>query len=290
MLDQITGDDIFNTVAMLITVPGRSTLVLMEGPPDCATLGPHVDHARTSLIPCHGVENLMRAIELVDQAQIEGVLAIRDRDWIGILVPPPPSANIVLTDLYDLDATLLLKTAICIRIISVLSPPSGPSAASEAMRLEEARTAAVSLAGAVGRLRLTSERQHLGLSLRLFPVHEVVEAEGATISLSRLIELACQRSRVSPVNPEVVRGQYEAEPERDFDELCCGHDLGASLALICQRLFGASVVKRDTVLQMARSALSCAELWTCHLFSRVKEWQERTGWKVWNCDPMAADV
>lgn len=117
MREGLSGDDIFAELMMLRTADAR-TFVLLEGPSDCRALDPHVESRSARTLPAYSKSALERTITLVDRRGLERTLGILDRDWVDVIYPPMESDNVVYTDDYDLDATILLSGDVFERLIS----------------------------------------------------------------------------------------------------------------------------------------------------------------------------
>ncbi|MBC8991469.1 hypothetical protein H9X95_15045 [Micromonospora chalcea] len=280
--ESITSDSIFSEIMMLRTSDAR-TIVLVEGPEDVAALEPHMlsDHAFT--LPTTGKGILLGAVELIDQAKVERVLAIADLDWTNILYPPHVSNNLIYTEHADMDITILKCPMVITRIcwshcdagrLKSLLQRSGHSSVLDL---------AVVFASAVGALRLASVRDGLQLNLRKFPVHDVIDLTTLAPNLRRLAELAVQRSKnvaVSVADLEAtVKGEIEAMsvPLR----YCSGHDLIAVIAAILKG-YGSNA-GADALSKSIHSAFSCGDLRTTSLYLRVSGWAELRNLQIWSC-------
>lgn len=289
MKELLTGDDIFATVLLLRTADDRSVL-LLEGEDDCDCLGPHVDAASARFMPCGGKSNLDRAITLVDQNNVDLVLAVRDSDWVGVLETPSESPNIVYTDLYDLDATILLRTDIGRRVALMFGERERVEHHCEDTGAASPAAIAADIAAEVGIVRLASERSDANLSLRDFPIQEIYDSVEATIRRDRLITIAITRSSACQYSNDDLRQLVEVERRSWWapDRLSSGHDLAGAFAVLCRQVWGGSTVGAKFLLKAARLALSCAELQTLELYHAVEDWEHRTGGRIWHCRSVAA--
>jgi len=221
---------------------------------------------------------------------VPGVIAIRDSDWFGILDAPSNSPNVVLTDLYDLDASIMLSSEIGNRLCRVFGEQSAIDRHCSKLNESSPIKIAILMAAEVGLLRLVTARHNLGLALRDFPIHEVVDSSSGLISRERMVALAIQRSSEATCTIEEVIGYMTAETVEANVRVCSGHDLAAALSVLIHRDWGGSKVVRSLILQAARSALSCAELWGLGFYSLVSDWERSTGWAVWSCRPPSVSV
>lgn len=283
MLDSVNGDTLFASVKMLVEVPARKTILLLESTSDCQCLAAHIADGATTL-PCHGVRNLMEAMRLVESAAIDGVLAIRDRDWVDMLEEKLP-ANVFLTDLYDLDASIAIKTDVGRRVIYAYGNQSEVESYCRSHGVETPLTVAEHIVADLGRLRLISHREGLQLSLERYPVHEVADAESGSIDVERMIDLAKRRSPGCTVSDEEIREGLDGMEAIAVERSCVGHDLAAALGFLIWNAWKGGRVSSDVVLRSIRAALSCAELWTLAVYKSVRDWEVATGWQVWACGP-----
>ena len=282
MRNTLSADDLFSEVLLLRTADNRA-IVLAEGPSDVRALAPHVDWESAQLIPTQGAINLDGTIKLVNEKQVPGVVGIRDRDWLGAIGPLPDTPNIVYTDLHDLDATIFIGTPAGERIILTHGDPGAVRSHCKLTNSASGIDIVTAIAADLGALRRTSERHGLGLSLKNFPIHEVLDADGLVI-IQRMISIALKRSSVGILRESQVAALFTAERlSGRAEDLCCGHDIGAIVSTLCASIWQGSKSKAESILQAARAALSCAELQTLNLYIQLHNWEMRTNFNVWRC-------
>jgi hypothetical protein len=284
MKEFITGDDIYSTILMFQAGDPRA-IVLAEDDSDIDGIVSHLDPVATTSIPCFGSSNLDRAVTLIDSNNIKRVVAIRDRDWHGLLEPEPISPNIILTEYYDFDATAMLTTDAGRRVALVFGDPAKVAAACQGGGVDNPISLVVAAAAAIGYIRLASARNNQGLAVRNFPVHEILDSSGALL-FERLTSLVVARTAGCALTESEVAALYQAEVERGVtrERVCSGHDLGAALAALVRRVFGGSAVGESMVLKTLRAALGCAEFRRLRLFNDVQEWEGATGNRIWHSE------
>lgn len=283
MQQAITGDDLFAELLMLRTADLR-TIVLLEGPTDCQALDPHIDAAYAHTLPGYSKTAVERALELSDQHAVGRVLAVLDLDWVRLLEPALTSANVVYTDEYDLETTMLLAGDVLARVVSSTTDRDRVqqwrerSSASEEDRV-------IRIAGVVGAGRFVSCRDGLELNFRGFPVHAALTADEADVDINQLATIAIGRSTASKADQSgfvsVVRA--ELAKHRSLQRFCCGHDTAATLAHFIQRVWGGGAVSAKTVEQFLRAAFGCSNLQSTRLYTAVETWAASAGTTVWSC-------
>jgi hypothetical protein len=278
----LTGDDLANEIGMLRAALDARAFVLLEGPNDCRALDPHIDEASAMSFAAHGKRNAERAIELLEARGFEHVLAVLDRDWVDMLDPPLSSANVVYTDDYDLDATVMLAGTVLERLVSALSDRDRREAHLSSVGLD-AEHLALQLAGPIGLLRFLSRRDGHELRCEDFPVHEAIASTRASVDIQQICVIAVARA-VRPNIAASAAGVFltaELENQTDLRAYCCGHDLAAVLSVLVRHWGGSA--SRSMLEAVSRAAFGCADLATTSLFAAVRDWAQSVDVSVWSC-------
>jgi hypothetical protein len=240
-------------------------------------------------IPGYGKESVVRAIELADQEGLQAVVGIVDQNWTSVLYAKVESENLIYTDLYDLDATIVFVGGVFRRLVS--SHCEREKVERHLERIGESDPLAIprKIAEHIGVLRLVSQRDDLGLALRRFPVEAIVSRDCASVEVTKLVKVAVKRTSDPPVTEAELeqRLRSELEAPRDPARYCSGHDFFAAFGLVVRERWGRSGIGADQLARAARAALGCAELARTELFAGVRRWEERTGRRVWDC-PLTA--
>jgi hypothetical protein len=281
MRQWLTGDDLANWLVMLRTADRRTYLIL-EGPSDCQALDPHINEARAISFPAHAKSVALRAMEVIKQQNVERVVAVVDRDWTGILNADPAVPDVIYTERYDLEATIIFTGEILQRLISSVSDRATREA-DNVPSLGSAAARVIEISGVVGTLRLVSARDRLGIACDGFPVHEVLTEHAESVDISRLAAIAVARSKHAAIDVSALIAVIERESENEMEraELCNGHDLAMTIATLTKRWGGNA--SKGSVEQAVRTAFSCSELKTTALYRRVASWARESGTEIWSC-------
>jgi hypothetical protein len=282
MRSLLTADDVYAHI-ILLRGSDKRTLLILESDADCASLDPHVDPETCETIPGNGKASVLGALEIVNSRGPARVLGIVDADLDTHLGLASVPSNVVTTDLYDLEATIFFAPGLADRLCAAHFDR-------EALR---AHTAAAGtpvpelvtrLTFPLGVLRLISRQDGLDLSLRDFPVSEVLESDCAGIDLAALVNLAVRRSKSAAASEgELLRRllkELAATPETR--DVCCGHDIVSVLSALGRQRFAS----RTGAVQMhksLRAALDCASLGATRLYSDVARWAASHSTKIWAC-------
>jgi hypothetical protein len=281
MLSNLTGDDLFAEILMLRTSDAR-TVVLLEGSSDCSALDPHMLEETSRSLPGYSKSAVERAIELVDESSIERVLGILDRDWVGLVESPMVSPNVVYTDLYDLDATIILGGDVLDRLLSSLADRDQLAGYLQRMGTT-ARELFIRLAGQIGLGRFVARRDRLKVRFQRFPVHSCTDARVAVVDIATMSAVAISKSK-APACTEIELAskiRKAVEEEADLERFCSGHDLAALISHLIRKEWGGARVSRDVVEKTARAAFDRGNLRRTQLYEQVKDWAAAVDTEVW---------
>jgi hypothetical protein len=282
MRERLTGDDLYALLLMLRQVDKR-VFVIVEGDTDCQALDPHLDPEVAVSFPGHSKTVITRAILIADKECTGQVLAILDRDWVGLLDTPLESENVVYTDDYDLDATIMLSGTVLDRVLSSHTDRERRSA--HLLHAgSSARDLLIRLSGTLGLLRWLSERDRMALYLKDFPIIDVLSPTHDAVDLASLAFIAVKRSKHSRVLEETIETAIVSEQAQwaDLRRYVNGHDLSSAAAGLCAKRWGGRAGKK-AFESAARAAFSCADLKTTALYKDVLSWSRTAGTPVWSC-------
>lgn len=273
---ELSGDDLYSLLLMMAAAE-TDEIVLVEDDSDAIVYTRVIDENRAQIVPGYGKATVEFAMDrVVEQNGPARVLAILDRDFVGMGTPPHQSADVIYTALYDLEAELLAVEDLARRLAS---------AHSKADAWRQVRDIGgvpmfdwlVSNCAPLGALRLISVRNAYGLRLRNFPMHEFIAVPGGA-NVDRLCELAVQRGGASVLIPGDLRSQVEATLSRTSNplDLCSGHDLFAALSLLVRTTWGGDA-SSDTLERTARAAANEQHVSQTGVYQHIVAWQDASG-------------
>jgi len=140
--------------------------MLVEGPSDEAVLGPHVDPQYCTVMIGHSKLTASGVVDMADSQTLSRVFALLDRDWDGELMPTSESPNVIYTDHYDLDITLILSGSVMRRLLSNVADSAKIRTHLVAIDETSARGLLVQLTSVVGVLRHVSINHGHDLRMR----------------------------------------------------------------------------------------------------------------------------
>ena len=255
MRDAIDGDVVYSEILMSSAAADTHTILLVEGDTDVTVLSGFMDGEGLNLLDCFGKNNLMHAFQLTVLHGPSHVWAFRDRDFMS----QSPHDKMVLTSYYDLEMEIVQAGDSLTRLLrsfgdrNLLARLGTDGAVKAALLCLEA-------ASRIGALRLVSEQLGLGIRCKNFPVGEVQMADEPKICITRLADLAVQRTpsltqdQVSMLEKE-VQSCLDSHP---VEYLVNGHDLCRVVAALGRKHWGLAESAR-TLEKALRAAFSLEE-------------------------------
>ncbi|MGV9215138.1 hypothetical protein ACTFTM_25030 [Micromonospora sp. RB23] len=263
------------------TVDSR-TFLLVEGETDCALVDTHLVNECES-IPAAGKSVALGAAVIAYEQNVEGVLAIVDRDWVGSLETELSTPNVIYTDAYDMESTMFQMDNVLNRIMN--------SYCRRDLLRSVDRTApqwpvmvTTRAAAAVSALRYASKTHGWGIGVRDFPIHVIVNLDGGAPNLALLCRIACDKAE-SRIDAETVLGATRMALSEIADDAkkCSGHDLMKALSYVINQRFGGSISEAN-LASAFRAAVGCGDLAGTTFFRSVSEWSQMHGKRVWSCN------
>jgi hypothetical protein len=257
--------------------------MLLEGPTDCQALEPQIESSVAMTVPGHCKENVLQALALSEEREMQHVLALVDLDWDGLLRPMVTSENVVYTDDYDLESTMAFSGDVLDRVISNIS-----SSVARNTHLAEVglsmRELVIELAGTMGLLRYVSSRDQHGLRCRKLPAHEVLTSTRHAVDTVQLVRIVVARSPNCSITEVAAVNALEKEREASSERrrFCNGHDVASVIGALAHHWSGNG--SRSIVEQAIRIAFGCSELKETALYEGVLDWCQKVGVpSVWSC-------
>lgn len=282
MREGMTGDVLFAQVLFMRGADTR-TILIVEGDTDSRALDPHVDSRHAVTIPGFSKRTLKRALELVDQEQVERVLALFDRDFVDILEAPDESANAVYTDDYDLIATIAFAAdSECFtRVVTNLADRDKQSRFCSSTGRTPMELV-LSITGYTGLVRYLSARDNLGVRTRRVPIVPALDTKAWELDIERFAMICIAKSKAPQITAEDLASLARAErsqPPASARRLSSGHDIAPVLAALIARWGGSAGA--GAVEFTLRAALGRDVLVKTQLFRRVASWASERNTRVW---------
>jgi hypothetical protein len=284
MRELLTGDDLYAEILMLKRT--NACVLLVEGPDDVDALDAHVSEESAMLLPGYGKTSVLYALDLCEKNGVEYALAILDRDWVGIDDEGSKSPNVVYTDMYDLDATILFSGQVARRVVGSFSNAGRLKDHMKSKGLDQVFDFAIPISSAVGVLRLAIRQNRLPLSVRDFPTAAAMDLDGGPADIEKILIIA--EARAVGGYPVVNRPQVnimiddQLRALSDPKRYCSGHDLTTALTAVMRGRWGSKLKSAD-VARALRAAFGCPELMRTSMYRDVQSWSVSRSIDIWTC-------
>jgi Protein of unknown function (DUF4435) len=255
------------------------SFIIVEGDSDARVYKRLVDLEACRVINGQNRDNVVRAMQILDDDGFEGVLGIVDADYSVLDEVDDPNANILRTDEHDLELMLIRSPALD-KLIAELGSP-GKIEALEANLNTDIRSLLLSQAEVVGYLRWMAGRERLDLRFDGLDFGRFVDKSTMRVTEERLVrEVRNHSGRLDLRVDEMIAKVNELRKlEVDVWQVCCGHDVVEILSVGLRRLLGthnSSEVQPVFLEKSLRLAYEESYFSDTGLRRRIHDWEQRT--------------
>jgi hypothetical protein len=266
----LTAADIANAIRMLRTQYAGAVLIV-EGGSDARVYGRFCHSHECRVIPAFGRENAETVLTTLEGEGIEGIVAILDKDFSGIIGPRHPSENIVLTDVHDVEGLLLASSALE-RVLAEFG-------SEEKLRGKDVRRILLTGGERIGCLRLLSIKDGLNLTFEGLTFGAFVKSDDLDVDIPRLVRTVKNKSRAHQVaDQDIVQKVESLIGRHEAWDVACGHDLIEILCIGVRKFLGSckAVVSVPEILARSlRLAYEASHFTVTRMYASIKEWEAR---------------
>lgn len=276
MRGYITADDIANEVRMTRSQYSGCFLIVEGETADLRLYGRFIDRDVCQLVPAHGKENALAALQKLENETFGGVLAIVDADFWHLEGQQPASSNLHLTDTHDLE-TMIMKSPALEKLLIEF----GSSKKMERFiqsRGKKTIEALLENGCYLGYLRWLSLKRKLSLTFEGLAFHRFVNEKAFTLSVREMVKTVKRKSQRHDLNEKDLEIAVLEMRESGHDpwQVCSGHDLVHLLSLGLRHVFGsnqAQQVDPELLERFLRGAYETAYFLETKLFRSLETWQ-----------------
>jgi Protein of unknown function (DUF4435) len=252
----------------------RGSFLVVEGRDDRLLSERFADLSQCKIQVAEGKASVCEVISILDNDGFAGVAGLVDADFDRIQGRQTPSANIIVSDLHDLESMLIRSRALDAVLVE--------HGSSEKLQLlgRDVRELLILAASPIGCLRLHSERCQLNLRFDGLDYGRCINQRTLEIDSLQLIEAVKNRSQRPELSTQVLLTAIEeirAENHNPW-ELCAGPDLIATLSIGLRRAFGtnnSSDVNEDQLRRALRLAYTTEEFKSSSFGQSLSNWESR---------------
>ncbi|MBA7563088.1 hypothetical protein ES708_04741 [subsurface metagenome] len=288
MLDLITGSDITAEVIMT-RVAFAGAVVIVEGDDDVSLFERLFARGSCEVLPARGKENALDSIQRLNNSKVPGVLAIVDADFDRIAGLSSSYQNVVMSDHHDVEVMLITSPA----LEAVLQEYASRGKADRylhATKSQSLREALFASAHPIGVFRWLSYSQKWSLDFDEMNYKKFLN-DNLSVDCDKMISYIRQftagRYASDPTSlaarwpddavlvPMIAKTMETTRSNRN--ELCCGHDLAALLAIGLRSKWGsqpASIANKSNVGALLRLAYDTSFFATTDLYSTICDWEQ----------------
>lgn len=280
MLAELTGDDLYAELIMLRSNDSRY-FVIVEGVADVAVLDRFADLRDCVPTAAYGKESAHACLKRVIADNFDGVFAVLDRDWVGLLPGDLQDERIVHTDYYDLDSCIFFSEGTYEGMASSFCAGGGFRVGAEGCTSRELHSSCIEMAFPIGVLRFISERDGLGLNLGKFPLSEVIGPD-LKVDVDSLLRVTLSRTKGTKILPEDLSVTFHEALKiiKDKSRYCAGHDLAKAFSILIKRRWNGKI-GADVVERSARSSIDVENFRKMSIYSDAKKWVEGSDKSIW---------
>ncbi|MCY4495551.1 MAG: DUF4435 domain-containing protein [Acidimicrobiaceae bacterium] len=256
----------------------RRLIFVLEGKSDVRSLERFVDQDECTVIAGYGKAAILEAFYELEIANQDRCVALVDRDFSDLIDEHVPS-NVILTELHDREADLLLRANLIDDFISAISVPQMMSDLLKDSGDSNLRSAIVRVAIIVGSVRLYSQLESLGLNLSKLPFGTLVKRP-MRLDTHELMQMIVKKTSNCDLDPHRLVERLPTTTVEPRDRICSGHDLISIISVSSNWWSSQNVGKREInnyILATVRLDVLEKLLW----YRELASWATAKGHKIW---------
>ncbi|HWS82853.1 MAG TPA: DUF4435 domain-containing protein [Ktedonobacteraceae bacterium] len=262
---------------------GRVFLIV-EGSTDKRVYQWLVAENRCRIIAAQSKENAVKALTILEEEGILGILAIVDADFMVLEEEQPSSPNLLLTDTHDLE----MMTINSLALEKVLSEFGSADKIKDLVdkRKKDIRSLLLACAMPIGYLRWVSLRENLSLKFEDLKFEKFINKDDLTIDIMQLIRIVQshttgQKDSQKPLLKDSdLHDKIEqlSSDTHDLWHVSCGHDVVTILSFGLRKAIGSSkIAEPDLIEKCLRLAYEHAFFSQTQLYTAIQIWEGVNG-------------
>ena len=276
MRNYITADDVANGIRMTRT-QFRGTFLIVEGQTaDLRVYKRLIDPEQAQVTPAHNKNNALAALEILENTNFLGVVAIVDADFWRLEEVEPTSPNLFITDTHDLE-TMLLESPSLEKLLDELGSEDKITNFTANNKME-VRQALLAAACPIGYLRWISQRSNLSLKFEDIVFGRFIDRQILHIDVSELIREVKNKSRRHDLSDSNLQDKINelTDSKHNSWDICCGHDLVCILSVGLRSALGSknsNEVEQETLERLLRTGYESAYFFSTRLYQALRKWE-----------------
>ncbi len=264
---------------------GKSFL-LVEGETDDSFYQRYVDKENCVIEVTHNKTNLLSVLDILEKANVSGILAIVDADFDILEGRQPASPNLLFTDTHDLE-TMMLKSPAFEKVLREFGSKQKISKLTQD-RGKDIREILLECAMPIGYLLWVSQREDLALLFDELDFSKFIDRDELLIDKLKLIgavkghtftasHINLTRRHMLSSHDTALSLEQIYDHTHDPWHVCSGHDLVALFSIgLCKAIgnYNAQLVKPDMLERILRLAFEFSHFCKTQLYQAILHWEE----------------
>ena len=276
MKDDTKANHIANAIRMTRTQFRGSFLIVEGQTADFRVYKRLVDPKQTKIIPAHNKDDAIAALEILEDSNFDGVVAIVDADFWHLDGLNPTSPNLFITDTHDLE-TMLLESPSLEKLLDEFGSEEKITSFTANNKIE-VRQALLAAARPIGYLRWVSQRNDLSLKFEGIVFSRFIDDATLHINISDLIRVVKNKSNRHDLDGNDLQDKIDklTDPNHNSWDICCGHDLVWILSIGLSKVFGSknsNEVKPEVLEKFLRAGYESAYFLSTQLYQSLRMWE-----------------
>lgn len=274
MREYITPDRIANKIRLLRTQSQYTgSILIVEGDTDARVWKNLIDSTKCHVENSNNKDKAVKVLNILEQGNFAGVLAIVDTDFDILEGSVPHSPNLLFTDTHDLE-TMLLKSPAFEKVLL-----EHGSEAKINNFAQDIRQTLLESAKVIGYLRWASLKFDYCLKFEDLAFKKFVDDRTLILNESELIQTVKNNSQNQGLDEQEIRANMDSlkTDTQDMWYVCCGHDMISILSIALCKALGScnsKQVEPNILEKDLRLAYESAHFRLTKLYIAIQTWEQ----------------
>jgi hypothetical protein len=274
MKEYINPNYIANQIRLLRTQSQYTgSFLIAEGDTDARVWKNLVNSTKCRVENAQNKDNAVKVLNILEQDNFAGVLAVVDADFDILEGSLPFSQNLLFTDTHDLE-TMLLKSPALEKVLL-----EHGSEAKINNFAKDIRQTLLESAEVIGYLRWASLKFNYCLKFEGLAFNKFVDDKTLALNESKLIQTVKNHSQKPGLDEQEIRANMEKlkTDTQDMWHVCCGHDMISILSIALCKALGScnsKEVEPNVLEKYLRVAYESAHFRETKLYRSIQTWEQ----------------
>lgn len=249
------------------------SFLIVEGDTDARVWKNLVHSTKCRVEIAHNKDNALKVLNILEQGNFVGVLAVVDADFDLLEGTVPLSQNLLFTDTHDLESMLLKSPA----LEKVLSEHGSETKINNFGK--DVRQTLLESAKIIGYLRWASLKFDYCLKFEDLAFNKFINKETLALNESDLMKAVKNNSQQPGLDETEVKTKMDSLKTNAHDMwyICCGHDMICILSIALCKALGScnsQKVEPNVLEQNLRLAYESSYFCKTQLYAAIQDWEK----------------